>query len=321
MMSSMTKEILFITSNRLGDAVLSTGLLNHLLETEVGARVTIACGPLPASLFEGYPALKEIIPFAKEKHHRHWLRLWSRLVRTRWDMVIDLRNSAVSRLIPARRRYIYGRHIDQTIHKVRQAAAVMGLDTVPSPTLWPSVAQQGRAAALIPGGAPVLAVGPTANWIGKTWPAERFIDLIARLTGPGGGMEGVRVAVFAAPGEEAQAMPVLESIPPERRIDMIAKVDPGTAAAALARCAWYIGHDSGLMHTAAAVGIPTIGLFGPSWPHLYGPWGDHAAWISTPQSYDKLTDFPGYDPKTVGSLMTGLSVDAVFDFVVSEFRR
>ena len=317
----MAKDILFITSNRLGDAVLSTGLLNHLLEAEAGARVTIACGPLPASLFEGYPALKEIIPFAKEKHHMHWVRLWSRLVGTRWDMVIDLRNSAVSRLIQARRRYIYGRHIDQTIHKVRQAAAVMGLDTVPPPALWPSAAQCERAAELIPGGAPVLGIGPTANWTGKTWPAERFIELIARLIAPGGVMEGVRVAVFAAPGEEAQALPVLESIPVERRIDIIAKVDPGTAAAALARCNWYIGHDSGLMHTAAAVGIPTIGLFGPSWPHLYGPWGDHAAWVSTPEPYDKLIDFPGYDPKTAGSLMTGLSVDTVFDAVVSKFCR
>src|SRR5690606_41890387 len=48
------------------------------------------------------------------------------------------------------------------------------------------------------------------NWIGKTWPAERFAEVIAWLTGEGGPMAGARAAVFAAPGEEAQARPVLD---------------------------------------------------------------------------------------------------------------
>jgi ADP-heptose:LPS heptosyltransferase len=317
----MTKEILFITSNRLGDAVLSTGLLNHILKNEPGARVTVACGPLPASLFEGYPAMAQVIPFKKEKHHKHWFKLWRAVAGTRWDMVVDLRNSAVSRLIRARRRYIYGPQIDQSLHKVAQAAATMKLDTIPDPTLWFTEAQQQRARDLIPDGGPVLAIGPTANWAGKTWPADRFITLIAALTAPGGILADARVAVFAAPGEEAQAKPVFDSIPADRRIDVIAKGNPAEAAAALARCALYVGHDSGLMHSAAAVRIPTIGLFGPSWPHLYGPWGPHTAWIGTKKNFDELIDFPGYDPKTVGSLMTTLETDDVIAFVEKTWRE
>jgi hypothetical protein len=118
-----------------------------------------------------------------------------------------------------------------------------------------------------------------------------------------------RVAVFAAPGEEGQAKPVFESIPVERRIDVIAKADPGTAAAALARCALYVGNDSGLMVSAAAAGTPTAGLFGPSWPHLYGPWGDHTFYVRTPEDFDQLIDFPGYDPKTCGCLMHTLTLE------------
>lgn len=305
------KHILFITSNRLGDAVLSTGLLDYILKNIPGAQVTIACGFLPATIFAGYPALDRVLPFKKEKHNRHWLRLWGQLVGTRWDAVIDLRNSAVSRLIPAKKRFIYGPHIDSSLHKVVQAAQTMKLDTVPAPNLWFTERQKQDAAALIPDGTPVLGVGPTANWAGKTWPAERFIELVKILTAPDGILPGARVAVFAAPGEEHQARPVFDSIPPERRIDVIAKCDPGTAAAALARCTFYVGHDSGLMHSAAAAGTPTFGLFGPSWPHLYGPWGDHTSYAATPEDFDQLIDFPGYDPKTVGSLMTTLQVDVV----------
>ena len=317
----MTSRILFITSNRLGDAVLSTGALDHILKTMPDARVTVACGPLPATLFEGYPALDRIIPFKKEKHHRHWLKLWAEVAGTRWDMVIDLRNSAVSRLIRARRRYIYGNHIDPTLHKVEQVAATLGLaDEAPSPRLWFTPAQLAKAAEMIPPGDPVLGIGPTANWAGKTWAAENFVQVITAVTAAGGAIPNARVAIFAAPGEEAQAMKVFNALPADRRIDVIARADPGTVAAALARCALYVGHDSGLMHCAAAVGVPTVGLFGPSWPHLYAPWGAHTTWVGTPETFAELTAFDGYDPKTVGSLMGTLDAERVVE-CINTFSR
>src|SRR5690606_2806173 len=120
-----------------------------------------------------------------------------------------------------REKYIFGPHIDQQKHKVEQSAAVMKLDYVPQPRLWFSDATLDKAAALVPAGGPVLGVGPAANWVAKTWPNDRFIEIIQRLTGPGGILLGARVAVIAAPGEESQAQPVLDSIPADRRIDLI----------------------------------------------------------------------------------------------------
>jgi lipopolysaccharide export system permease protein len=307
-------NILFITSNRLGDAVLSTGLLDHLIRTYPAARITIACGGLPASLFEGMPNLEKIIILKKQTYSRHWLKLWMNVVATRWDMIIDLRDSAVSRVLPAKRKYIHTSRINKSLHKVEQNAAVMNLATPPAPVIWVSNRQQTQAKNLVPDGGPVLAIGPTANWIGKTWPAERFVSVIEKLTGAGGILPGARIAVFAAPGEEEAARIVLGSVPQDRQIDMIARIDPGTAAAALQRCAFYIGNDSGLMHCAAAAGIPTLGLFGPSWPHLYRPWGKKTAYVATPQDFAQLTAFEGYDPKTLKrSLMEGVTLEAVLE--------
>ena len=311
-------NILFITSSRLGDAVLSTGLLDHLIKANPQARITVACGVLPASLFDGMPGLERVIPLKKQKYHGHWRYLWRQVVGRKWDIVVDLRNSVVSRLVRADQYYIYGNHIDDGLHKVEQCAAVMRLDDVPAPVIWASSGQNEAATRLIPDGGAVLGIGPTANWIGKTWPAERFTKVIDRITAPGGLLPDARVAVFAAPGEEADAYTVLNAVPEKRRLDVIAKTDPGTAAAALQRCALYIGNDSGLMHCAAAAGVPTVGLFGPSYPHLYRPWGDHTAYAATPESYDELTDFEGYDPKTLDrSLMTSLSVERVMDVIDS----
>lgn len=269
-------------------------------------KVTVACGWLAAPLFEGFPNVEHVISMRKRRFHGHWAGLWKRVAGTRWDLVVDLRNSAVSRLIAAKKRHIFGPHINAAAHKVEQAAAVMGLGEVPAPKLYFTAGQQTFAAERIPeGGGPVLGIGPAANWIGKTWPAERFAEMIRSVRADDGILPGARVAVFAAPGEEAQALPVLESLPEAARIDMIAKGDPGQVAAALARCALYIGNDSGLMHCAAAAGVPTFGLFGPSWPHLYRPWGAHTGYISTPEDFAQLTGFPGYDPKTLDRTLMG----------------
>ncbi len=310
---SDVQKILFITSSRIGDAVLSTGLLHYMTDRWPNAQVTIACGPLAVSLFEGFPQCERIIALKKEKRNKHWIKLWRQVVGTRWDVVVDLRNSAVSRLLWAGQRHIFGRHIDKALHKVQQNAAVMGLDAAQTvPKLWFTDAQMDKARSLIPAGAgKVIGVGPTANWIGKTWPVERFIGVVNYLTGTGGAFEGARVAVFAAPGEEEAAQTLLATIPEGRGIDVIAKTSPGEAAAALSLCDFYLGNDSGLMHCAAAGGVPTFGLFGPSYPHIYAPWGDHCAYVRTLESFDELIAYEGYTPQTAPCLMESLSVEAV----------
>lgn len=309
-------KILFITSTRLGDAVLSTGLLDYMLRTWPEGKVTVACGPLPASIFEGFPNVEKVLPIKKKPRNGHWVELWKAVIGTKWDVVIDLRNSVVSRLIFAKQRFIFGRHIDEKKHKAEQNAAVMKLTDVPSPKLYFTDAQMKFARNLVPDGGFVLGVGPSANWIGKTWSPENFIKVISWLTSPTGLMPNARVAVFAAPGEEDQANSVLESVPVERRINGIAKGNPGEVGAALARCDFYIGNDSGLMHAAAAAGVPTLGLFGPSYPHLYAPWGEHTVYVQTPETYDELVDFEGYDPKTqTRSLMYSLSAEKVVDVI------
>ncbi len=317
-----SKHILFITSSRIGDAVLSMGVLNYLYEQNPRARFTICCGSLVVSLFEGFPNVHEVIPLKKRKYNAHWFDLWRHIVGTKFDIVVDLRNSAVSRLIRSRRRYIYGGYVDKSLHKVEQNASVLKLSDAPPPRLWFSDEQKERAQALISNGdALVLGVGPTSNWIGKTWPAERFIEIIKWMTYDSGLMADAHVAVFAAPNEEEAARKVLASIPEGKRIDIIAKCDPATAAAAIARCDFYIGNDSGLMHCAAAVGVPTFGLFGPSYPHIYRPWGKNAAYISTPETFDELIDFEEYDSKTTPCLMNSLSVDMVTRAIKKSWSR
>jgi ADP-heptose:LPS heptosyltransferase len=218
------------------------------------------------------PRLEQLIAFDKRRWGLHWLPLWLATVRHRWDLVVDIRSSALGWLVPARRRVIMRRGPG---HKTVQLAAILGIDPPPLPVAWTSAEDRALAAGLLPDGLPVIALGPTANWGGKVWPPERFAELARRIAAER--LPGARLAVFAGPGEyEARlAAPVLAALPDA--IDLTGRLALPEVAACLARCAIFIGNDSGLMHLAASAGCPTLGLFGPTPAPEYAPAGRRAA--------------------------------------------
>ena len=300
-------HILFVTATRIGDAVLSTGLLSHLIGRYPMARLTIGAGPVAAPLFEAVPQLEQLEVIQKRRWSAHWLPFYAAVATRRWDLVVDLRGSALAWLLRAGERRVMAKG-DAREHRVRQLARLFRLDPPPSPQLWTAPRHDRAAAALIPPGAPVLAIGPAANWRGKEWRADRFAALAHRLTVLDGLLAGWRVAVLAAAHERRQAEPVLAAIPLNRRIDLVGKVDLLTAAAVLRHCALFIGNDTGLMHIAAASGTPTLGLFGPSPSDQYAPWGQHAALVRSVDRPEALFG-PCFDHRTTDTLMDGLSVD------------
>jgi ADP-heptose:LPS heptosyltransferase len=302
-------QLLFIGPTRIGDAVLSSGVLAWMLARWPDARLTVAAGPAAAPFYAEVPRLQEIIVLDK-RQGGHWRRLWWRTVGRYWTAVADTRRSAVTWLVPARRRFVMGYQRAAT-HKVVQASAMVGGQSALPPRVWLAERQIRAACELVPGGGPVLALAPTANWGGKQWPAERFVTLAQRLTERGGPLAEARIAIFAGPGERQAALPVLEAVPAARRIDLAEKLDLLTAAACLGRAALFVGNDSGLMHLAAAMGVPTLGLFGPSREEHYGPWGPRARAVRTDLSYDAILAKPGYDYLRHDTHMETLSVEKV----------
>ncbi len=313
-------KLLFVTATRIGDAVLSTGLLGHLVARYPGARITIAAGPAAAPLFAAVPGLEQVIVVEKQPLSLHWLKLYARVAGTLWDLVVDLRGSAISYLLFAReRRRMVGKGGTDE-HRVEQLARVLQLAPPPAPRLWTLPEHERAASALAPPGGPILAIGPAANWRGKEWRAGRFAELALRLTAPTGILPGARVAVMAAAHEREAAAPLLEALPAERRLDLVGKADLLTAAAVLRRAALFIGNDTGLMHIAAAVGAPTLGLFGPTQAAQYAPWGARTAVAQTAIPSLQLYG-PGFDHRTTDTMMDSLSVAAAEAAALGLWRR
>ena len=278
------KRTLFVASNRLGDAVLTTGVLHYLLETEPEAAVTVVCGDIPKSIFEGISGVERVIGVRKRRFSLHWPEVAISLGPVFWHRIVDFRGSLLG-FLPGRHRHVWRGGKDD-IHKVIANARLIGVDTPLPPRITPTPAQIEAAGKWLGPAVdrpPILALAPTANFYQKQWHYENYIRLAQKLTETGGIMAGARVAVFGAPGEEAQAMPVVEALARNQVIDLVGKTSPMEAATVLSQCTLFVGNDSGLMHSAVAVGVPTVALFGIGKPAVYGPWGDRSLCLkSTP---------------------------------------
>lgn len=304
--------ILFITSTRIGDAVLSSGLVKRLVDEVPGGRFTIVAGPEAAPLFSEVPNLDEVIVFAKQKDGSHWFDLWRKVRRRRWGLVVDLRGSGISRFLSAKRRAVMRRHPAPPVHKVIEAARVLRIEDEPAPPfIYTSPEIEAYADELTGGAGPILALAPAANWVGKTWPLERFSQVAIRLLRtPGAPMAGGRLMVVGGRGEHNLGRDLKEVVARGQLIDIAGKVNLITAYACLKRARLFIGNDSGAMHLAAAAGIPTLGLFGPSDERLYAPYGPNARVVRTARSFEQIQ---ALDPKLNQAIchMMDLSVETV----------
>jgi heptosyltransferase III len=298
-------HVLYVTATRLGDAVLSTGAAARLGET---ARVTVACGPAAAELFATLPGVTRVLPLVKRRAAGHWRALWRQTIGTRWDLIVDLRNSPVSRLLRARRRIAIGR-ADPARHVVEQIGATLDLATPPAPRIVIDQASRDAARALVPDGRRLLALAPGAASVGKRWPAARWPALAARLRARE--LRDTTVVLLGAGADAAITRDVAAAMP--GAIDLADRTSPLVAAALLERAALYVGNDSGLTHLAAAVGCPTLALFGPGLPRRYRPWGMHAAYAIAHEDPLRTTDLCKVDDTLAVRLMEALELDAVHE--------
>jgi lipopolysaccharide heptosyltransferase III len=306
------KRILFITSTRIGDAVINSGVLDYLVRQWPEAKFTIACGPLAQPVLENTPGLERLIIVRKKPFGLHWFGLWRRVVMRHWDLVVDLRGSAISYLLIADQRKPL-KSTKVKMHKVREAAGVLRLDPPPAPKIYLAEEARERALAWMPPGRDWLAVCPSASLPFKMWPATNFAEVVKALVSPGGAMADAGVVIVGGPGDEDHAIPIINALPDNGVMDLTGKLYLSDVAAVVERARLFIGNDSGLMHMSAAMGTPTLGLFGPSDEMLYGPYGDQCATVRGPRGLEETkTQFPDWRHHP-SSLLDDLSVGAVLE--------
>ena len=318
-----TKNILIISSNRLGDSILSSGLNGYFNKNKY-SKLTFVCGPVPSEIFKYCKNIKELIILKKKRFSIHWFILWFKLVLTKWECIIDLRGTGISFFLLSKKRYRFKKQINhQKQHKVSEVTKqIVGKVVQPSIQISPNQIFNDKKLKQIikfKRKYKLIMIAPTANWIGKIWPSERYLELINKLIKDPYFKRSL--FIFVGPSSEKHYVKKILELKNPYIFDLFGNSSLIEIFNIMKLCSLFIGNDSGLMHLATLAKIKTIGLFGPSDKLKYKPWGKGNFSISSPKSPEELMGYRGFDSTNCGSLMLGLETHKVYKKIISKFKN
>jgi heptosyltransferase-2 len=122
---------------------------------------------------------------------------------------------------------------------------------------------------------PIVALSPGAVGAGKAWPVGHYAELAKALA-----KDGTSIWILGSPSETALAKKIIATA--GDRVRDLTGSDLRNAILALAAADVSVTNDSGLMHVAAAIGIQTVAIFGPTSPWHWKPLNPIAAILEPP---------------------------------------
>ena len=276
------RRALFVTLSNIGDAVMTTPALQQLHEALPEATIDIVADARSRLLFEHCPYRGDIFLRDKRAGWTGLLQLIARLRQRRYGVIADLRTDGLPYLLRGDRRLLKRPARAVRGHAVlRHLAVVAALEHRPAPPatqIWLSPADYAYADGVLSRLPPGrwLALGPGANWPPKIWPVKNYAALVAAIADRFDG-----VIVCGGPGDMGLAAELMQGLAMPA-INLAGMTDLLQVAAVVERAACFVGNDSGLGHIAAAMGTPTVTVFGPGDADRYHPWGPDVDWIVAP---------------------------------------
>lgn len=320
-------KILVFSFSHIGDAVLSTAVIEPLRQGFQGCEIFFLVGSAAMEIIDGDESIDGFIVYDKREIHRGLagkFRLVQALRKEHFDLVVDLRDSLWSRFIGSKRWGLRIRDRDKPIHAViryLEALKAHGVEVDgASPSLSLSESERKFASDfLAQHGIKIneLLIGlhPGGGWEYKLWSANKFAQLADELIEK----FKAKILLFAGPKEEPlqeYIMRLMSHQPMPIRVPNLRYL-----AALLERCKLYIGNDSGPMHIATAVKTPVISLFGSTDYRRSSPYGNDNEVI---QSGVNLGCNPCHPGKHPGGCQAGyckviniISVDQVMQAVAA----
>lgn len=295
---SRWRSVLVLRPCCIGDVLQSTALVGALRRALPGVRLGYAVGPWSRPVLESNPNLdaivdtgaivggrkpspQELVRLVRALRQGHWdacfvlersplfgLAAWMAGIPYRIGLDSAGRGLALSWRVPLRPRR-------QEAEAVLDLARAVGLDVDGARTEFhPSaldrqeverlaLAEDARWVVLAPGGG----VNPGTELTAKRWEAERFGLLAQRLAG-----HGYRPLLVGGPGDRPAADAAMAAAG-NAATNLCGRLSLTAVGALLQRSRLLVANDTGVLHLAAAVGTPVVGLFGPTDPALYAPYG------------------------------------------------
>lgn len=315
------KRILIVKLADLGDAVLAAPAISAIRNTFPKARLDVLTTPVGAEVLALCPAIDRLITFPKSLFDRptgilkpangtKLIRLGWRLRRGRYDALVLLHHLTTP----------FGARKFQALARASGAPIVAGLDNGRGGFLtrgatdygfgeraeWEYGVEIAKTIGGEPGSDPYFVVPEAARIraemilrshglskpfviihpgvgrysLARRWPIERFAEVAASLIA----QESVSVAAVGTRDERVASLQLLAEA---GVVDLMGETSVASLAAILSSARVVIGADSGICHLAAALGTPTISIFGPSNHRAWSPIGSTARAGDTPRPQDR----------------------------------
>ena len=304
MITGAPRSILLVQLGDIGDVVLSVPCIRALRENYPQARIAVAVWGKAAELLEDCPWLDHVIAVKKEAKP-FWEKLafqrdfFKYLRSFRFDLAIDLRTGTRGAIMAfftgasqrigfyaedgklwrnrvfttlLHRDYAPGQHVVDYLLCLLEAFGIVVKDRTPElfvsdeklVTMEMLLAQEAVGTERM-----LVVLQPFSLWQYKEWGKGKYIALVRWL------IEDLNASVLVtgSVGEQGRAEEIVRNCG-KGCYNLAGKTSIAMYAALLKKCRLFIGVDSAGLHIAAAVGTPTVSLFGPSSPASWAPRGE-----------------------------------------------
>ncbi len=296
-MKDRQRSVLVVCARRIGDVLLTTPLIRTIRRSWPDTRIDVLVPAGTEGILQGNPDIGEVLLMpGRDRGAR--LRFYLRLFR-RYDIALAATASDRARFLarwagrrclglwsktdPARgRRLIPGTWVDfnetgeHAIESPLRLAKALGL------TPWREVVPPGRKLfPAIPGLRQTYAVlHPCPKFAYKAWPRERWIGLGRALA-----LDGMQVVLTGGPTDDDKQFCAGLAAEIPGALDLCGSQGFDALARMISMARIFVGPDTVMTHVAAATGVPTIALFGPSNPVRWGPWPARLRQTDSPWSF------------------------------------
>ena len=284
------EKILFITLSNIGDCILTLPVLDALKENFPSAQITVVAGPRSKQIFQDSAAVSKFVVFDKLASFKDKADLFLSLRRERFQMVVDLRNSFLGMLIPAKYRtnpwvimpegmlHMKDRHL----YKIKGIMSKLGIKdyhnaprrslngTLQDEDFIDKTLQEHN----VTGGDKIAIISPGARSHTKRWSEMKFLNIGSLLIEE----FGVKVVVV---GDEDD-LPLASKLAAQAECAMInlaGQTSIGALAYLIKKSSIVITNDSAVLHVAGYLNVPTVAIFGITDERKYGPWSQSCAVI------------------------------------------
>ena len=299
-------KILLIGYNRIGDTILSTGLINFLLNKYKNASFTIVTSSISVSIFEDMPQLEELIIVDKKKYSLHWLEIWLKTKSVKWDLIVDLRSSSLANILSCKQKMIFKGNMHE--HKLDQLKKFIGSVDEIKPKIWANDKNYLDIYEKKNLKNNYICIAPISNFPGKDWSIKKYTSLLENDL-----FKSYDIVILGATSDKKEFDDINQLVQGSNQVikNLINDANLIETYFILQKAALFLGSDSANMHMAVAANIPTIGLFGPTNEKLYGPLGKNNLSLRGDKSFSEIVNQLDYKSGKIKSYLDNLSVTKV----------